>query len=74
MSNSSESLHTDPTETPDFEARLRQLEAIVEQLENDMPPLKEALASYEEGVTIARDCLEQLDQAELRIRNLKLEG
>ena len=66
-------------ETPDqptpntFEAQIKKLESIVDQLENDMPPLDEALSAYEAGVTIAKDCLERLDQAELRIKSLKLE-
>ena len=60
-------------EQPTFEDRLRKIESIVEKLETDMPPLAEALASYEEGVTIAKDCLDALEQAELRIKTLKLE-
>ena len=66
-------------ETPDqpnaesFEGRLKALESIVETLENDLPPLEEALSSYEDGVNIAKDCLDRLDKAELRIRTLKLE-
>lgn len=56
-----------------FEAQLKTLESIVETLENDMPPLDKALAAYEEGVTIAKDCLARLEEAELRIKSLKLE-
>ena len=60
-------------EKESFEGKLRALESIIELLENDMPPLEEALSSYEQGVAIAKECLERLDKAELRIRNLKLE-
>ncbi len=63
----------DQADPQSFEARLKALESIVDNLENDMPPLEEALSSYEQGMTIAKDCLEQLDKAELRIRTLKLE-
>ena len=56
-----------------FEDQLRELESIVEKLENEMPPLEEALGSYEHGITIAKDCLDRLDKAELRIRELKLD-
>ncbi len=56
-----------------FEEQLKVLESIVESLEDDMPPLDEALASYEKGVGIAKNCLERLEQAELRIKSLKLE-
>ncbi len=67
------------TETSDqpagetFEDRLKALESIIELLENDMPPLEKALSSYEKGIAIAKECLERLDKAELRIRTLKLE-
>lgn len=60
-------------EKPSFEDQLRAIESIVEKLETDMPPLDEALASYEEGVTIAKACLSALEEAELRIKTLKLE-
>ena len=56
-----------------FEVQLKELESIVDRLENDMPPLDEALEVYETGVLIAKDCLERLDKAELKIKNLKLE-
>ena len=56
-----------------FEEKLSALEKIVETLEEDMPPLEEALTSYEQGVHIAKDCLERLEKAELRIKSLKLE-
>ena len=56
-----------------FEDQLRVLETIVEKLENDMPPLEEALGSYENGIAIAKDCLDRLEKAELRIRELKLD-
>ena len=56
-----------------FEDQLKALESIVETLENDMPPLDQALASYEEGITIAKDCLSRLEHAELRVKTLKLE-
>lgn len=62
-----------PEQTETFEAQIKALESIVESLEDDMPPLDEALASYEKGVGIAKNCLERLEQAELRIKSLKLE-
>ncbi len=56
-----------------FEQALRRLEALVETLESDDASLDEALAAYEEGVTLARYCLARLDTAELRIQELALE-
>ena len=56
-----------------FESRLKKLESIVELLEHETPPLEEALKAYETGVEIARTCLKQLDEAELRVRTIRLE-
>ena len=64
---------TSDASTRSFEDQLKALEQIVDTLENEMPPLEEALQSYEAGVDIARDCLARLDKAELRIRELKIE-
>ena len=56
-----------------FEAKLKKLEEIVETLEHETPSLEEALNIYEQGVLLARNCLEQLDAAELRVRSLRTE-
>ncbi len=61
----------EPRET--FESRLRKLESILELLEKETPPLEEALQAYETGVEIARDCLARLEQAELRVRTIRME-
>lgn len=57
-----------------FEETLERLEEIVEQLEDDPPSLDEALDAYEEGVALANDCLNRLDRAEQRVRELSLDG
>ena len=56
-----------------FEQALQRLEALVEKLEDDEAGLEEALHAYEEGVLLARYCLERLDTAELRVQELALE-
>jgi len=56
-----------------FEKAMARLEAIVMALEGSPPNLDEALTSYEEGVVLARYCLERLNTAELRIQELSLE-
>ena len=56
-----------------FEDVLRELESIVDTLENDPPPLEDALAAYERGVLLARACMSRLETAELRIQELGLE-
>ena len=56
-----------------FEEALRRLEALVESLEADETGLEEALQAYEEGVELARFCLQRLETAELRVQELALE-
>ncbi|MFQ5568872.1 MAG: exodeoxyribonuclease VII small subunit [Rhodothermales bacterium] len=56
-----------------FEQALQKLEALVQQLETDATSLDDALQAYEEGVLLARYCLERLDTAELRVQELALE-
>lgn len=58
------------TEATDFESRLQRLESLVVKLEQGDLPLAEALAAYEEGVTITRACQQQLNEAEQKIEML----
>ncbi|GIV61695.1 MAG: hypothetical protein KatS3mg044_0561 [Rhodothermaceae bacterium] len=65
---------SNPTEeTPTFEEALRRLEEIVALLERDEVGLEEALQVYEEGVHLARRCLQRLEAAELRVQTLRLD-
>lgn len=72
MADASNSSPSD-AETRTFEEALERLEDIVEQLEDDPPPLEEALDAYEEGVTLANDCLGRLEEAEQRVSELSLD-
>ena len=56
-----------------FEQAVQRLEALVETLEDDTAGLEDALHAYEEGVLLARYCLQRLDAAELRVQELALE-
>jgi exodeoxyribonuclease VII small subunit len=62
-----------PRETkPDtFEKLYAKLEETVDKLEAGGLPLEQAIALYEEGMTLARQCQERLDEAELKITKLK---
>ena len=60
----------DSLETPTYESLYARMQAIVVQLEAGQLPLDEALALYEEGVTVAAACQRLLDEAELRIQEL----
>jgi exodeoxyribonuclease VII small subunit len=57
-----------------FEAALGELEAIVDRLEQGEIELEEALRAFEQGVTLARQCAEQLGDAERRVEILLREG
>ena len=59
----------EPKEVP-FEAALKRLEEIVENLENGDLSLEEALKSYEEGARMADICSKRLTEAEKRVEVL----
>jgi exodeoxyribonuclease VII small subunit len=63
-----------PEDAPTFEQALERLEALVERLEQGDLELEAALASFEEGVALARRCAAQLGDAERRIEVLMREG
>ncbi len=69
-------MHRDRTmsEKKNFEAALKELEEVVEALENDSMPLEDALKTFEKGVGLARYCSTLLDQAEKRVKLLTDEG
>ena len=53
-----------------FEASLKELEQIVEQLENGDLPLEHSLQLFEQGVRLSRDCQKRLDEAERKVELL----
>lgn len=59
---------TEPAgEQPSFEDALGRLEAIVHELEEGQIGLGEALAQYEQGVKLMRQCYDLLERAERKI-------
>lgn len=56
-----------------FEDALHRLETIVAGLEDEVPSLEAALQAYEQGVALARFCLDRLQAAELRVQELAFE-
>jgi len=54
-----------------FDQALKRLEKLVEEMEKQEVPLEESLRKYEEGVNLARQCLEKLNRAEKKIEILK---
>jgi exodeoxyribonuclease VII small subunit len=62
-----------PQKTPkaaDFESAIRELEEIVEKLEQGDLPLEESLAAFERGVRLTRTCQTALKEAEQKVEIL----
>jgi exodeoxyribonuclease VII small subunit len=57
-----------------FEQALQRLEQVVRELENGDLSLDAALALFQEGVALSRQCGLQLDDAEARIEKLLENG
>ena len=55
---------------PDFETAMRDLEALVERLEQGDLPLEESLAAFERGVMLTRACQSALKEAEQKVEIL----
>ena len=64
----------DNTNEQTFESALQRLESIVRQMENGELPLEQAIANFQEGMTLAKICRDRLDQAEQKIEILVAEA
>lgn len=53
-----------------FEASMGRLEQIVRSLEQGNVPLEESLKLFEEGTNLVRQCGKQLDEAELKVKQV----
>ena len=60
--------------TPDFEASVTELEALVASLENNELSLEESLSAFEKGIKLTRECQQQLSKAEQKVALLTGEG
>lgn len=57
-----------------FEQALKQLQSIVERLERSDLDLSTAIASFEQGVKLSRQCGQLLQEAEQRVEILSRPG
>ena len=57
-----------------IEARLSELEAILEELESGDLELDQALKRFEQGVKLSRECQKTLEDAEMKIKILMDNG
>ena len=54
-----------------FEDAIRDLEEIVDNLNNDELELEKAISAYEKGMELKKICEQRLKEAKLRIENIK---
>jgi len=58
------------TTLPDFEKSLKELESIVDRMEQGEITLEESLKLFERGITLTRNCQDALQQAEQKVQQL----
>lgn len=63
-----------PIDSLTYEQALAELETLVATLEAEQQTLSEALALYERGQALAKQCASLLEQAELKIQQLTAAG
>lgn len=61
---------TQAVEKLSYEKAFAELEAIVNQLEGEQPPLEEALKLYERGQALSKRCAALLENADLKLQQL----
>lgn len=61
---------TESTESIDFEQALKELEALVERMEQGELSLEESLQSFERGIALTRQCQQALQAAEQKVEIL----
>ncbi len=62
------------TAQPDFETALRELETLVERMENGETSLEESLRDFERGIELSRQCQQALKTAEQKVQQLIGDG
>ena len=55
---------------PDFETAMKELEQIVESMENNQLTLEESLKQFERGVELSHICQSNLKKAEQKVEQL----
>lgn len=55
---------------PDFDKALKELEALVEKLENEDLSLEQSVDVFEQGISLSKACQTALEAAELRVRKI----
>ena len=68
--NSTPNKTAEPQRKGEFEKSLARLEEVVQRLESADLSLDEAMALFEEGVTLSRECQKKLEEAEGKVEIL----
>lgn len=58
----------------DFESSLKKLELIVAKLEDENINLEDSVKSFEAGINLVKECQKQLEDAELKVKELLDDG
>ena len=61
-------------DTVNFEASLEKLAQIVKKLEDRDINLEDSVKSFEEGISLVKECQKQLSEAELKVKKLLGDG
>ncbi|NLP33185.1 Exodeoxyribonuclease 7 small subunit [Oligella ureolytica] len=72
MSDDKLVLHTEQQDLPEqFEDAMKELQGIVQSMENQVLSLDDALKAYERGMLLSRICQQKLDDAQLQVQVLQ---
>ncbi|MBD9835137.1 exodeoxyribonuclease VII small subunit [Enterococcus faecalis] len=63
-----------PAKEKTFEESLNDLEEIVQRLERGDVPLEEALAAFQEGMALSKQCQDTLEKAEKTLTKMMTEN
>ena len=55
----------------DYETKITELQKILGKIESADVPLQEGMKLFEDGLKLAKDCLDELDKAQAEIAGLK---
>ncbi|MEE4295783.1 MAG: exodeoxyribonuclease VII small subunit [Wenzhouxiangella sp.] len=70
----SDQAETTKEQLPDFESSLKELEELVEKLENDELSLQDSLRQFERGISLSRHCHSMLESARQQVSVLTEPG
>ncbi|MBI5462100.1 MAG: exodeoxyribonuclease VII small subunit [Gammaproteobacteria bacterium] len=65
---------SEPADPIDFETALKELEGLVEKMEQGDLNLEASLAAFERGIQLTRTCQDALTQAEQKVEHLVKQG